>query len=55
MSGRNGESTAIFVGLHSIYKLMVSQYFTKYTLTYIGVVIVVGAFKLDRLAIVSLL
>ena len=54
-SGRNGENAAVFVGLNPMYKSIALTDLSKNMLTYIGVVIVVGAVIVDRLSIVSLL
>ena len=48
-SGRNGENAAVFVGLYPIYKSIVLKDPSNDVLTYIGVVIVVGAVIVDRL------
>ena len=54
-SGRNGENIAVFVGLYPTCKSIALTNPLNHILTYIGVVIVVGAVIVDRLGIVSFL
>ena len=54
-SGRNGENAAVSVGLYPTCKSIALTNPLNRILTYIGVVIVVGAVIVDRLEIVSLL
>ena len=48
-SSRNGENAAVFVGLYPMYKSIALTDPSNDILTYIGVVIVVGAVIVDRL------